>query len=73
MATSSNVITTPNGIRYRFLAPRNVRQDGPVLVTGFRLMMGRVHVGYIYAETAQVAASIARDVTGDDAATAEPV
>lgn len=73
MATSSEVITTPNGIRYRFLAPRNVRQDGPVLVTGYRLMMGHVLVGYIYAETPAVAASIARDVTGDDAASAVPV
>lgn len=73
MAISSNVITTPNGIRYRFMAPRNVRQDGPVLVTGFRLMMGRVLVGYIYAETPAIAASIARDVTGDDAATVVPV
>lgn len=73
MALTSQVITTPNGIRYRFMAPRNVRQDGPVLVTGFRLMMGHVHVGYIYAETPAIAASIARDVTGDDAATVVPV
>lgn len=72
MALSSKVISTPNGIRYRFMAPRNVRQDGPVLVTGFRLMMGRVLAGYIYAETQAVADSIARDVTGDDAATAVP-
>lgn len=72
MALSSNIVTTPNGIRYRFMAPRNVRQDGPVVVTGFRLMMGHVHVGYIYAETQAVADSIARDVTGDDAATVVP-
>lgn len=73
MSLTSQVITTPNGIRYRFMAPRNVRQDGPVLVTGFRLMMGHVLVGYIYAETPDIAASIARDVTGDDAATVVPV
>lgn len=73
MALSSEIITTPNGIRYRFMTPRNVRQDGPVVVTGFRLMMGHVLVGYIYAETFAIAASIARDVTGDDAATVVPV
>lgn len=61
--------TTPNGIAYNFIAPRVVRQDARAIMAPYKMFQGPILVGYVHAASADAAASIARHVLNDDAAT----
>lgn len=62
-------LTTPNGIAYNFIAPRVVRHDAAAVMGAYRMFQGPILVGYVHAASADAAASIARHVLYDDAAT----